>query len=90
MKFLIAAAKTGGHVFPASVIAQSLVKKNHEVIWQEAYGFLKSALPDHAVHAWIDPIVCTGLDKNILLLAVPNHFFKEWIESHYISNIETA
>ena len=33
MKFLIAAAKTGGHVFPASAIAQSLVKKNHEVIF---------------------------------------------------------
>ena len=33
MKFLIAAAKTGGHVFPSSVIAQSLVKKNHEVIF---------------------------------------------------------
>ena len=33
MKFLIAAAKTGGHVFPASVIAESLVKKNHEVIF---------------------------------------------------------
>ncbi len=65
-------------------------KKNHKVIWQKAYGILKSALPDHAVHAWIDPIVCTGLDKNILLLAVPNHFFKEWIESHYISNIDTA
>ena len=65
-------------------------KKNHKVIWQKAYGILKSALPDHAVHAWIDPIVCTGLDKNILLLAVPNHFFKEWIESHYISNIDAA
>ena len=33
MKFLIVAAKTGGHVFPASVIAESLVKKNHEVIF---------------------------------------------------------
>ena len=66
------------------------IKKSHGVIWQEAYGILKSALPNHAVHAWIDPIVCTGLDKNILLLAVPNRFFKEWIESHYISNIDTA
>ena len=58
------------------------VKKNHEVVWQEAYGILKSTLPDHAVHAWIDPIVCTGLDKTTLLVAVPNHFFKEWLESH--------
>ena len=62
------------------------IKKNHEVVWQKAYSVLKSTLPNHAVHAWIDPIVCTGLDKNILRLAVPNHFFKEWIDSHYTNN----
>ena len=33
MKFLIVAAKTGGHVFPAAVIAESLVKKNHKIIF---------------------------------------------------------
>ena len=32
MKFLIVAAKTGGHVFPAAVIGKELVKKNHKVI----------------------------------------------------------
>ena len=33
MKFLIVAAKTGGHVFPASAIAKSLVKNNYEVVF---------------------------------------------------------
>ena len=32
MKFLIVAAKTGGHVFPAAVISMELIKKNHKVI----------------------------------------------------------
>ena len=32
MKFLIVAAKTGGHVFPASSISKELIKFNHEVI----------------------------------------------------------
>lgn len=32
MKFLIVAAKTGGHVFPAAVIGKGLIKKNHKVI----------------------------------------------------------
>lgn len=32
MKFLIVAAKTGGHVFPAAVIGKELIKKNHKVI----------------------------------------------------------
>ncbi len=33
MKFLLVAAKTGGHVFPASVIGKELTKNNHEVIF---------------------------------------------------------
>ena len=33
MKFLLVAAKTGGHVFPASVIGKELIKNNHEVVF---------------------------------------------------------
>ena len=31
MKFLIVAAKTGGHVFPALAISEELIKSNHEI-----------------------------------------------------------
>ena len=33
MKFLIVAAKTGGHVFPAASIAKELIKKDHKVVF---------------------------------------------------------
>ena len=33
MKFLISAAGTGGHVFPALEFGKECVKNNHEVIW---------------------------------------------------------
>ena len=32
MKFLIVAAKTGGHVFPAVAIANKLIKNNHKIV----------------------------------------------------------
>ena len=32
MKFLLVAAKTGGHVFPASVIGKELIQNSHEVV----------------------------------------------------------
>ncbi len=32
MKFLIVAAKTGGHVFPAASVSKELIRSNHEVI----------------------------------------------------------
>ena len=33
MKFLIVAAKPGGHVFPAEQIARDLLKKDISIIW---------------------------------------------------------
>ena len=33
MKFLIVAAKTGGHVFPAASIAKELINKDHKVVF---------------------------------------------------------
>ena len=33
MKFLIVAAKTGGHIFPAVSVAQELIKNNHEIVF---------------------------------------------------------
>ena len=66
------------------------INKHHIVIWREAYDFLKSTLPSHAVHAWFDPVVSTGFERNTLLLSVPNQFFKEWIETHYLTNLENA
>ena len=33
MKFLIVAAKTGGHVFPAASVARELIKNNHEIVF---------------------------------------------------------
>ena len=32
MKFLIVAAKTGGHVFPAVAIANKLIRNNHKIV----------------------------------------------------------
>ena len=33
MKFLIAAAGTGGHVFPALEFGQECIKNDHEIFW---------------------------------------------------------
>ena len=52
MKILIVAAKTGGHVFPASVIGKELIKNNHKIVFigtgseieKNAYHNLKSKM----------------------------------------------
>ena len=42
MRFLISAAGTGGHVFPALEFSTECIKKNHEVIWMGTKTGLES------------------------------------------------
>jgi UDP-N-acetylglucosamine--N-acetylmuramyl-(pentapeptide) pyrophosphoryl-undecaprenol N-acetylglucosamine transferase len=43
MRFLISAAGTGGHVFPALEFSAECIKKNHEVIWMGTKTGLESS-----------------------------------------------
>ena len=56
--------------------------------WKEAYKHLKGVLPDHAIHAWFDPIVPISFNDGVIVLGVPSQFFLEWIDSHYSDHIE--
>ena len=60
MKFLISAAGTGGHVFPALEFAKECIKNNHEVIWIGA----KNGIENRVV------------PKDIKLLTIPMKGFR--------------
>lgn len=62
-----------------------------EKIWQEALNQLENDLPHQTFNLWIKPILCgEKKEKDVLVLEVPNRFFKEWIKDHYYSNIQKA
>ena len=60
MKFLISAAGTGGHVFPAIEFSKECIVKNNEVIWVGT----KTGIENRA------------LPKNIKLLTIPMRGFR--------------
>ena len=51
--------------------------------WNKVRKNLKKSQPQHAYATWFEPLVCIGLNDNILIIEVPNQFFFEWIQSHY-------
>ena len=61
MKFLIAAAGTGGHVFPALEFSSVCLKQNHEVVWVGT----KNGIEKDKVHA-----------KQILFFTLPMSGFR--------------
>ena len=46
MRFLISAAGTGGHVFPALEFSAECIKNNHEVIWVGTNGLESRKVPE--------------------------------------------
>ena len=61
MRFLISAAGTGGHVFPALEFSEECIKNNHEVIWMGT----KTGLESRKVP-----------EKNIQFLTIPMRGFR--------------
>ena len=63
---------------------------DHKDLWKIVKNNLKSSQPDHAYSTWFEPIVSIGINDNTLLLELPNQFFYDWIQAHYIDIIEEA
>ena len=59
-------------------------------IWGDIKTYLGDHLPEHAINTWFEPIKPIAIQKNELVLEVPNQFFYEWIESHYSKHINKA
>ena len=57
-------------------------------IWEIVQGELKKSQPSHAYSTWFEPIKSMGIHEGNLLLELPNQFFYDWIQSHYVETIE--
>jgi chromosomal replication initiator protein len=59
-------------------------------LWSELLEAFKSQIPEQSFCTWIQPLAPQRLEDNTLVLAAPSQFHREWIEGHYIRNIECA
>jgi chromosomal replication initiator protein len=57
-------------------------------LWQEALKLIKTSVNTQTFQTWfsfIEPVSC---NDGVLVLQVPNLFFKNWILEHYMDNIK--
>ena len=52
--------------------------------WENCLSLIKSKINIQSYITWFKPIKATQFKNKILTLQVPNKFFYEWIEEHYI------
>ncbi len=61
-------------------------------IWEAACNLLREVFPQDTYDSWIGSIHAMGDDQGdaTLTLAVPNGFYQEWLQEHYLPSIRKA
>lgn len=58
--------------------------------WSQIKELLRKELNEQAYSVWIAPTGLASSDETSLTVAVPNKFFKEWLEDHYAGSLNTV
>lgn len=57
-------------------------------IWEEVLKYLRKELDEQVVKTWLEPLTIVELRGDMITLAAPNKFYKQWVDSKYLSAIK--
>ena len=61
-----------------------------EKIWTSILDIIHKNITEQQYNTWFVPIKPLSFVNNILTVEVPNNFFYDWLEEHYVNIINTA
>jgi len=64
--------------------------KDHATVWESCLQNIRNNVNMQAFRTWFEPIKAVRLDGNALTIQVPNKYFYEWLEEHYVSLLKTS
>ncbi len=53
-------------------------------VWDNCLQAIRQQIPARSFQTWFEPIRPVKLENNALTIQVPNRFFYEWLEEHYV------
>src|SRR5690606_35542509 len=62
----------------------------HVEIWNQCLDMFKKNITPQAFKTWFLPIKPVKFLNNVLTIQVPNKFFFEWLEEHYVEILKAA
>ncbi len=65
-------------------------KDKHTQTWDECLNIIKEIVAEKQFKTWFEPIKAVKLEDEVLTIQVPNKFFYEWLEEHYLSVLRKA
>lgn len=64
--------------------------KDHILVWNNCLNIIKKSIESQTFKTWFEPIKAVRLQNDVLTIQVPNKFFYEWLEEHYVEVIKKA
>ena len=61
-----------------------------EEIWELCKITIREEVNELAFKTWFEPVKAVALDGDLLTIEVPNRFFYEWLEKHYVDLLRKA
>lgn len=58
--------------------------RDYQQVWDSCLQTIRRNIPQHSFKTWFEPIRPVRLDDNALTIQVPNRFFYEWLEEHFV------
>ncbi len=59
-------------------------------VWQAALSNIQQQVVHHSFETWFRPLTLGSIGNSRLQVLLPNRFFKEWFEEHYIELLRSA
>ena len=63
---------------------------NARELWDEALSAIRSRISRQSFEAWFRPLTLGEVENHRLHVLLPNRFFKEWFEEHYLGLLRSA
>ncbi|MBP6812293.1 MAG: chromosomal replication initiator protein DnaA, partial [Saprospiraceae bacterium] len=58
--------------------------RDSRMVWDDCLRTIKKSVSPQSFKTWFEPINPVQLDTEVLTIQVPNKFFFEWLEEHYV------
>ncbi len=68
----------------------SVSARNGRDLWEEALAVIRSRISRQSFEAWFRPLTLGAIEDHRFRVLLPNRFFKEWFEEHYLGLLRSA
>ena len=59
-------------------------------LWTRLLSALEGRIPETAIESWLRPCRVTAMDGDVIRVAAPNKYSRDWLVQHYTETIQSA